>query len=149
MRAAVAAISGVLILGVGVSPAVAKKKPKPKPISGSYQAMALPDPGNEVSGTLCRGVSPTAWGEHLHDFKAPAAGVLDVTLTGYSGDWDLAIRDPDGDNAGESGSGQYPPVMGRDEQAVVKIKRAATYTIVACNWAGSPTATVKYTFTFS
>ncbi|MFN2626850.1 MAG: hypothetical protein ABR520_12300, partial [Mycobacteriales bacterium] len=116
----------------------------------TYTAMAFPpDPGNYVTGTLCRGLNPMHMGEHLHPFKAPAPGVLDVVLTGYMGDWDLAIRDSDGDNAGESGSNAMPPVTPGDEEAVVKVKRAADFTIVACNWGGGPTATVKLTFTFA
>ncbi|HVE99387.1 MAG TPA: hypothetical protein VNA12_09425, partial [Mycobacteriales bacterium] len=88
-------------------------------------------------------------GEHKHEFAAPEAGTLDVTLTGYQGDWDLAVRNSKGANIGESGSGGYMPVAGTDEKTKIKIKKAEKLTIVACNWAGSPTATVKYTFTFA
>ena len=138
---------GALIAVAAASPALAKHK---KPITETYTATApTPDPGNFVTGTLCRGVTPAGTNEHHKEFAAPEAGTLEVTLTGYQGDWDLAVRNSKGANIGESGSGGYMPVAGTDEKTKIKIKKAETLTIVACNWAGSPTSTVKYTFTFA
>lgn len=142
-----ALVAAAAITAVVASPAVANHK---KPISVTYTATAAtPDPGNFVTNKLCDGVNPAESGEHKHEFAAPEAGTLDVTLTGYQGDWDLAVRNSKGANIGESGSGGYMPVAGSDEKTKIKIKKAEKLTIVACNWAGSPTATVKYTFTFA
>jgi hypothetical protein len=140
-------LGGAVVLGTAVSPALATHK---KPISVTYTATATtPDPGNFATGTLCDGVNPAQTGEHVHEFAAPEAGTLEVTLTNYQGDWDLAVRNSKGGNIGESGSGGYPPLAGGDEKTKVKIKKAEKLAIVGCNWAGSPTATVKYTFTFA
>ena len=139
-------VAGLVAVGL-VSPALATHK---KPITETYTATAAtPDPGNAVTGTLCDGVNPAGTGEHLHEFAVPEAGVLEVILTDYQGDWDLAVRNSKGANIGESGAGGYQPVAGSDEKVKVKIKKAETLTIVGCNWAGSPTATVKLTFTFA
>jgi hypothetical protein len=143
-RHAAIALGAALVLAAG-SPALAGPR---KPITETYTATALPDPGNAVTGTLCRGVSPTASGEHLHEFKVPEPGTLAVVLSGNIGDWDLAVRNAKGANIGESGSGGYPPANGKDEKVKIKIKKAETVTVVACNWAGAPTATVNLTFTF-
>ena len=140
-------LAGVAVIGATVSPALANHK---KPITETYTATAAtPDPGNAVTGTLCDGVNPAATGEHLHEFGVPEAGTLEVILTDYQGDWDLAVRNSKGSNIGESGSGGYQPVAGSDEKVKIKMKKAETVTIVSCNWAGSPTATVKLTFTFA
>ncbi|HVF19100.1 MAG TPA: hypothetical protein VNA14_02540 [Mycobacteriales bacterium] len=129
------------------SPALASHK---KPITETYTATAAtPDPGNAVTGTLCDGVNPAATGEHLHEFAVPEAGTLEVILTNYQGDWDLAVRNSKGSMIGGSGSGGYQPVAGGDEKVKIKVKKAEKLTIVGCNWAGSPTATVKVTFTFA
>jgi len=140
-------LSSAVVLGTAVSPALANHK---KPISVTYTAAAgTPDPGNAVTGTLCDGVNPAQTGEHVHQFAAPEAGTLEVILTGYQGDWDLAVRNSKGANIGGSGGGGYPPLAGGDEKIKLKIKKAEKLAIVSCNWAGSPTATVKYTFTFA
>ena len=145
-RALRSAAAVALTVGVVTTPsALANHK---KPISETYTASAAPDPGNFVTGTLCDGVNPATLGEHLHEFAAPEAGTLEVVVTDYQGDWDLAVRNAKGGNVGESGSGGYMPVAGTDEKVKIKIKKAEKLTIVACNWAGSPTATVKYTFTY-
>ncbi|HVE99205.1 MAG TPA: hypothetical protein VNA12_08505, partial [Mycobacteriales bacterium] len=102
MRLGTSVIITTLAVAGLAAPAVANHK---KPISETYTATGTPDPGNFVTGTLCDGVNPAEAGEHKHEFAAPEAGTLDVTLTGYQGDWDLAVRNSKGANIGESGSG--------------------------------------------
>ncbi|MBK5305715.1 MAG: hypothetical protein JJD92_03410 [Frankiaceae bacterium] len=56
--------------------------------------------------------------------------------------------DADKSEATSSGAGGYAPVAGGPEVMEIRFKKAQTVTIVACNWAGSPTASVKATFTY-
>ena len=138
----------VAALAVTAGPAVAK----PKPITKSYTATApVPDPTNaspQSPYTVCPQVVPQSF--HTETFKAPAAGKLAVKLTGIVGDWDLLVMNEKKAEAGSSGNGGYgTPVATSTEAATIKIKKAGTYYIVACNWAGAPTANVSYTFTFA
>ena len=141
-------IAGALAaVAVAAQPALAAPR---KPIKETYTATAAtPDPGNLVTNTLCDGVNPAATGEHLHDFAVPEAGTLEVVLTGNVGDWDLAVRNSKGATMAGSGSGGYPPASGGAEKIKIKMKKAEKVTVVACNWAGGPTATVNLTFTFA
>lgn len=148
MRAAVLALASAL--AVTVAPA-AIAKPKP-PITRSYTATApVPDPTNAAptsSYTVCPQVVPQSFS--IETFKAPAAGKLAVKVTGIIGDWDLLIMNDKKSEVGSSGSGGYgTPVATSTEASTVKIKKAGTYYIVACNWAGAPTANVSYTFTYA
>ena len=123
-----------------------------KPISKSYTATApAPDPTNAAGVndyTVCAMTVPNSFDKH--EFKAPAAGKLKVTVTDIYGDWDLLITDGAGIERGSSGSGGYgTPVAPSTESTTVKIKKAGTYNIIACNWAGAPTASVKYVFTYA
>jgi hypothetical protein len=149
MRALTAAVV-VAALAVSAGPAVAK--PKPKPITKSYGATApVPDPTNASPQTpysVCPQVVPQSF--QMDAFKAPAAGKLAVKLTGIIGDWDLLIMNDKKAEVGASGSGGYgTPVSTSTEAATIKVKKAGTFYIVACNWAGAPTATVSYTFTYA
>ncbi len=149
MRAFTSAVV-VGALAVSAGPAVAK--PKPKPITKTYTATApVPDPTNAAGQTpynVCPQTVPNSF--HTETFKAPAAGKLAVKVTGIIGDWDLLIMNDKKSEAGYSGSGGYgTPVSTSTESATVKVKKAGTFYIVACNWAGAPTATVSYTFTYA
>jgi hypothetical protein len=119
--------------------------PKPKPITKTVDYTdATPDPsGNAESGNAahCNGVLPTQ--EKGITFAAPAAGSLKAVLSGFQGDWSMQIRDAKGKILG--GDDVNPPAY---ESVTVKIKSKGSYVIFPCNLAGTPLATVKYTFTF-
>ena len=125
----------------------------PKPITKTYTATApAPDPTNASgsSYSVCAQAVPQSF--HVEKFKAPAPGKLAVEVSGFQGDWDLLITDAaKGSELGASGNGGYgTPATPSVEKASVKVKTAGTtYNIIACNWAGTPTATVKYTFTYA
>ena len=149
MRALTSAVV-VAALAVSAGPAVAK--PKPKPITKTYTATApAPDPTNaspQSPYTVCPQVVPQSF--HTEAFKAPAAGKLAVKVTGIIGDWDLLVMNDKKSEVGSSGNGGYgTPATTSTEAATVKVKKAGTFYIVACNWAGAPTATVSYTFTYA
>jgi len=142
--------AALLATGIATGPATAK----PKPITKTYTATASnPDPTNyspAAKYSVCEQTVPGSF--HIEKFKAPATGKLAVKLTGFTGDWDLLLTDAA--KGTELGSGSASdvgnPAQPATEAATIKVKKAGTtYNIIACNWAGGPTGTVTYTFTYA
>ena len=123
----------------------------PKPIEKTYTATApLPDPTNNVAAAheVCNMMVPQSF--HIEKFEAKAPGTLKVVIGGFVGDWDFLIQDPKGaDVAAATAIDTGTPVVEDTDTASVKIKKPGSYSLIACNFAGGPTATVKYTFTFA
>lgn len=144
-RALVIALAGALAVGVATVPAAAKHK---KPITKTYKATAgVPDPSPFATGEgICRTQLEQA--THVHEFKAPEAGTLEVLLNGFQGDWALSVRNDKDQTLGDSDQSTSEP-LDRPEKVKVKLKKATGIRIVACNFAGGPEATVKYTFTYN
>ena len=139
---AVVATSAVTAVG-GVAQANHKK-----PIEKTYTATApAPDPTNfnpSAQYSVCEQTVPQSF--HVEEFTAPEPGTIKATLNGYVGDWDFLITDDKGRELGNSG---LTAVAGEDETVTYKFKKAGTINLIACNWAGGPTGTVKYKFTFA
>jgi hypothetical protein len=133
-------IATAAVATLGVPSAIAG----PKTISEKYTATAMfPDPTNQTGqgyGTCAQNV-PGSF--DAHQFKIPAAGSLHVDVSNFHGDWDLLIMDSDKSEIG--GSGNDPETA---ESTDVTFRKAQTVTIVACNFAGTPTADVAAVFTF-
>lgn len=127
----------VALLSVAVAPSFAA----PKKIEKSYTASATPDPSSNATDP-CEPLTPSAM--HKTEVTIPAAGRFAVTMTGFLGDWDLCVYGKGGDMIGSSTGS----VDATTETVDVKIKKATTVTIVAQNGGGSPTASVKYVFTY-
>jgi hypothetical protein len=147
MRKSLLLVSAAALVAAGAAmPATAAPKP---PITKTYTATAAaPDPSNyapSATYSVCGMTVPGSY--YTETFKAPAAGKLKVEMTDFVGDWDLLLVDGKGAELGNSG-GQQPadPAV---ESATVKIKKAGSYNIISCNWAGGPTAKVTYTFTYA
>ena len=123
--------------------------PTKKPITGSYSVTLMPDPSNDVTNAAgkdgCTGASPQ--GRNSHPFTVPGAGTLKVVLdspdpTGKGvTDWDLYVLDSDGTIV-DKGDGATS-----HEETLDKLKKKTSLTFVVCNGAGSPNATITYTFT--
>ena len=101
-----------------------------------------PDPTGYRHGTNeehCLGVLPM---EAPIVLKVPAAGTVDVALSGFLGDWTLMITDPAGEII--TGADVDPPAF---ESAGFKVKKASTVHVHPCNFAGTPesTVTIKWT----
>jgi hypothetical protein len=147
MKTTAAVTLAVVALGAAsMSPAIGAPKKK---ITKTYTATAaVPDPTNAAAGSysVCPQTVPGSF--QADEFKIPAAGTLQVEVSGYNGDWDALLMDSDKSEIAASGAGGYPPVAGGPENMEMRFKKAQTVTIVACNWAGGPTATVKATFTY-
>lgn len=144
MKRTAALLAGTVVL-VGITAPASIAAPKKKPITKTYTATApVPDATN-AAGTgysVCAQTLPNSF--HLEPFKVPAAGTLTVTATDYGPDWDLLLMDGAKAEVAAAGSAEdfMPEVM------TVKFKKAGSFTIVSCNWAGTPTAKISYTFTF-
>lgn len=151
-------LSGVLIAAGFAGEASAAPKRKPRPITKTYQATApVPDPTNWLSDagvesySVCAQTMPNSY--QIFEFTAPALGKLNLKLTGFVGDWDLLIMDKNNNEVTFGGSAGVntpdAPTAG-DENVTTKVKKSKTlYKIVACNWAGGSTGTVKLTFTYT
>ena len=146
MNPTAALLAASLAVGVVAAP-TALAAPKKKPVVVQYTATAgTPDPTNGVSSdySVCAQTVPGSFDSR--PFKVPAAGRLKIELTGYQVDWDLLLMDAEKSEIAGSGSGGY---MGGLESVEVKMKKAQTVHVVACNWAGGPTGNVKITFTYA
>ncbi len=146
------ALVAALVAGVAASPASAKPKKHKKPITKTYTASApAPDPTNyAMQGySVCAQNVPQSF--DIKEFTAPAPGKLKVEMHGFTGDWDLLLMDSEQAEMTQSGSSDLgSPTADASESMTYKIKKAKKkYSIVACNWAGGPSATVKYTFTYA
>ena len=133
-----------LALAVAAAPATAGKR---KTLKKSFSAQAVPYP---VTSSVQAGGCLNGQ-ESVHkvttSFKTPGKGVLDVELFDFVGDWDLHITDAAGhtlasstsDNAGSA----TEQVMG------LPLKKGFKVNIVACNWAGGPTAEGEYVYKYT
>ena len=163
VRTAVPVALSALVAAGALAPAVAAPA-KPKPITATYEVSGMPVPAPLVTGVdgdnSCanpdlEGVSTTT-----KTITTKGPGTLVVGLTGFAGDWDITVTDADDEviavGAGTTTGGEVPVVgggngsLGADnvEKAEVKLKKAATLNISVCNYAGGPSATAKYTFTY-
>lgn len=137
-----------VVLAIAAATSVASLLPAqaapPKPMTGTIQVTdGTPDPtgggiGDPPNG-FCDGKLPQ---EASKPVKFPSAGKLKIDLTGFQGDWGLALRDEKGKYL--AGDDANPPAT---EVASTKLKKGGTYLFQACNLGGTPAATIKYTFT--
>jgi hypothetical protein len=142
-RTAALVVASLAVAAVAAPPAMAA--PKKKPITKTYAVNApAPDPTNYAGQgySVCAQNVPGSFDKQT--IQIPAAGSLQVELSGFQGDWDLLLEDADDSELTAGGSSS----LGGSETAESRFKKAQKVSIVACNWAGSPTATVKWTFNF-
>jgi hypothetical protein len=146
-----------VVAGGALAPALAAPA-KPKPITESYAVEGVPAPLPLVGGTpvetdsscmdpALEGVSTTT-----RTIKPTGPGTLQVTLTGFAGDWDITLLDAKGAVVAE-GAGTVtgdPSSLGTDntDKLVAKIKKAQELRIAVCNFAGGPTAQASFTYTY-
>ena len=147
--------AAALVLALASVPAHAAtaptSKPKPKPLTKTYAMQLLPVP-DPPQGTSCVETKLEGTSMHTERVVAKGAGLLAVSVTGFSGDWDITVVDAaDGSvidvGSGTSTGGGVPAQQGTDT-VQIKVKRATTFLVHTCNYAGTPSATGKYTFTY-
>ena len=150
------ALVAVVAAGAYAPSSAAPPKPKPKPITESYEVTGLPVPasGRDATDTASSCLNPMFEGISIttKEIKTVGAGTLAVELTGFVGDWDIAVLNDKGEQiaAGDNAAatGTSPSTGDIVERANVKFKKAATIRISVCNFAGGPTASAKYTYTY-
>ncbi len=143
-------------LGAGIAVLVAPASAAPKPIAKSFD-VAMAVPGGAISnptGTqACSPAAETPQSMHVESFKAPAAGTLKVEVTGFLGDWDLALNDGKGKRVAEGDNASVTPTNMSTgsvvEKLTYKVKKAGDLRIIVCNFAGGPTGKGRYVFTFA
>ena len=146
----IAALAALGVVAAGAyAPATAA--PKTKPISMEYDVTGMPNPQPLPSGTSClddqyEGISRTT-----KTIETTGKGILSVTLSGFAGDWDITAIDKDGVElaAGEgttTGGTDGPPATSGVDTLTLKFKKADTFQVAVCNFAGSPQAHVKLTY---
>ena len=109
-------------------------------MSETYTAEA-PTP----STNQCR-TAPEGVGRESHAFQLPVSGTLSVTMTEFTGDWDLYLLDSTGTTLASSTGEQVPGPEAQVEELSAVIGADDAVSIVACNWAGGASATVSFTF---
>ena len=149
-KSLVVATAAVALVAAGThSPASAKPKKKP-PITKSYSMTLPPLPDPLPSGTSCTREAVGSVFFHDEKITTTGAGTLTAEVSGFAGDWDITVFDPDGVAAiadGTSTGGGAPATAGKDT-VVASWKKPTTITVRTCNFAGSPQAKGSYTFTY-
>ncbi|MDT7572200.1 MAG: hypothetical protein QOE05_2374 [Actinomycetota bacterium] len=141
MRTRTALVAGlVLVAGFGsLSPAMAKGKT----VTKSYTATAAtPGPTNAAT-SVCEGKVPGSYFDET--FKAPFKGKLMVDQTGFQGDWDLGLFQ-DGALSSQSAQDVTADPQTPEHIEGFKLKKGEEVVIRSCNFAGGPTASLKYVF---
>lgn len=132
-RKTIAAALAVGLLLAFAAPATAGKKK-----GGSFAAENLPFPGPNGCLEGVEGLHKTT-----QEVKTPFAGVFTLTMESFEGDWDLFLTDAEGNEIASSTTSQLtgdPPT----EEVVVSVTKGMSLAMVACNWAGGPSAEVKW-----
>ena len=143
----------VLLLGLvagafSAVPAMAKKKKK-KTITVSEEFSAGPHApmptgiAGETEGCL---ESNETVNKTVVDYTTPGKGIMTVEIKDFQGDWDLYLMEGDSMIASSHASQlqDAPPV----ETIMVNLGAKKNVSIVACNWAGGPTAAGSYTYKY-
>ena len=145
-RTAIAGALTLALAGGALSPALAAPA-KPKPVKKEYVATAFPPDPSHVAITegICNTTNPTS--QHNEPFKVPFPGTLVIDMSGFQGDWDLALYSDKGALVASSAQDMTADPQSPEKISVKLKKKGATYSIRACNFAGGPTANVKYVHT--
>lgn len=143
------ALLAVAGLAASVPADAAKKKPKPIKKTFAMELLPVPDP---PSGTSCTRVELENVAMHTEEVAAKGGGRLDAKVTGFTGDWDITVFDKSDGTVlavgGGTTTGGGAPAQNATDTVTVKVKRATTFLVRYCNFAGTPQATGSYTFTY-
>ena len=129
------------------APAVAAPRPKPKPISGSYGVtIPVPFPMEAANGSHCADAPDTLSRDARKVTLLSVPGRLDLRVSGFTGDWVMEVVDAKGRIVA---TGASLDLTTGERKATYKKKRsgAEAVTVMVCNFGGTPTGTVAWTFT--
>ena len=102
---------------------------------------STPDPSAYFLGPEhCMGRLPA---EQPVAVTIPGPGVVDVAISGFTGEWSLMITDKNGDVIATADA-DAPAT----ESTSFRIKRPGKINILPCNLAGTSEATLKYGYTY-
>lgn len=145
----------VLLLGslvAGGAPSSAAPKSQQR-MRGKFSARALPLPLVDPDvyypgkGSCLGGLEELNY--VTEPFEAPAAGELDVTAAGFTGDWDIYVLDRAGRRLAQSEGDQVTGADEAQERLSVRLEAGSRVEMVACNWLGEPDVDVSYEFQLS
>jgi len=147
VRTAAPLALAVILAGGAVDANAAPRKPKP--ITKSYDVTGIPHP-NPPTGPSCSS-APEGVSEHRETLKVTGPGKLVVEVTKFTGDWDIGLYGGSGETMLAQGGGADAgnTDAAPKESLTYKSKKAQTLFIDVCNFAGTPNASVKYTYTYS
>ena len=156
MRKALASLVALgLVASFAATPAragKAQKKKVTKTISETIDVTAVPFP-NLSSHTKTPMPGCTAGQEgvhkHTHPFEAPGAGTLTLSMSGFTGDWDLYVFDDAGVAIARSDQAQVPDMAPPEEKIEMALEKGRAYDLVICNWAGAPQASADLQYVYS
>ena len=141
-------IVSILLLGLvagafSAVPALAKKK-KTVTVHQEFTAGPhLPLPGQDVPGC-------SAGEETIHKttipYKTPAKGLLSVEMGDFQADWDLYVYE--GGNIIAASEGDQTGGGAPTEQIMINLGAKKNIEIVACSWAGGPTASGHFMYKY-
>lgn len=135
-----AAFLVVAVALVAAIPGTTQAK-KAKKITDAWTATApVPFPAEVDS---CQN-GPETVSTSLHELETPGKGQLTVTMTGFVADWDLWVFGPDGEVLGSSINFADVPT----ETVTTFVRGMPTVTVMACNFAGGPTAELESVYTY-
>ena len=146
----VAPLAIVAIVATGsLVPADAATKKKPIKKTYTLTLASMPDASEE---TACSGAARLdGVNMDVETIKVTGPGVLTVKVTKFVSDWDMSLYNTAGSMLTE-GAGTSTPNTSTAEQTEslkYKSKKAQTFNLRVCNFIGSPTATVSYTYVYS
>ena len=143
-KAIVTVLLAGLVAGVPGSAAAGRTKTIHKEFSAGPLA-PMPNVAEDVGHSCLTG----AEGVHKSTvaFKTPGRGTLQVSVGEFDGDWDLYVLDSSGNRIGTSEASQIQGAP-QEESLTLKLAAKKTYSIVACNFAGGPTAAGHYMYKY-
>lgn len=148
-RYVVLAAVGTVVVGLH-APADAAPKKKP-PITKSYAMQLAPVPDPPQGSPSCSRTQLEGVSIHTESLKTTGAGTLKISVSGFAGDWDITLYDGNrnliGVGDGTSTGGGAPATAGTDTLEL-SFKKAGSYLISTCNFAGTPSAKGSYTYTY-
>lgn len=144
MRTRAALLLVALAASAHALPAEARHR---KPLSGSYAVtIPVPFPVEGATAHCTEGVD--ALTRSATKVTIPETGQLDVKVTGFTGDWVLEVFDAKG-RVLATGASLDPTSGVRTAKWKKKKAGSETVTLTVCNYGGTPTGQVDWTFAFS
>lgn len=143
------ALAAVGLVAAGVhSPANAA--PKKKPVTKAYTMQLAPVPDPAQGSPSCARPQLEGVSIHTETLKTTGAGTLKIMVTGFAGDWDISLFDGNHDliAVGDGTSTGTSPSAAGTDILELPFKKAGSYIISTCNFAGSPSAKGSYTYTY-